>query len=138
MVSGQDELDSADLEGGTDRRRAKMADVLRLEQAMLRAEGATAEMKRLLEQRDTQPISRTQFYATFFGNAAINNPSKAKHFRSWCDEAWAAYQHAMSGAPRVSIEDMNKPFVEPVAAPLTPPAFKEPEFVSVAAEPARA
>lgn len=88
-----------------DARRARLVDLHRLESALAEATGRLKALEDFLAHRDSAPVSRSQFYAQFYSMAALSGKS-AKHFRVWCDDAWASYQEALTMSPRRTLDEL--------------------------------
>lgn len=99
QTDGGDEVES---EIPSDRRRARLADVVRLEQAICKAEGA---LEVLTRERD-KPMSREQFMA--HGTIALlasAGPQRIKNFRQYLLLAWSEYQQAANPAIPIPTQD---------------------------------
>lgn len=88
-----------------DGRRARLADLTRLESALSEATGRLKAIEDFIARRDSEPVSRSMFYAHFYSMAALSGKS-AKHFRVWCDDAWASYLEAMTCSPRRTLDQL--------------------------------
>lgn len=117
-TSTQDGADD-EIEGGQDRRRARMADLLRLETAITVATAKVEALEALLAKSATEPVNRSQFYANFFASATLAGIQKPGVVRDRADLAWATYLEALAGTPRRSIEEREAPVA---AAPAMLPA----------------
>lgn len=101
-----DRPESADAEGTGDGRRARLADVQRLETALADAVGQLKVLQDLIKKREETPIPKSEFYGNFYAMCALSGKS-AKHFRAWADEAWRSYISAMQAKPSDEVSNNN-------------------------------
>lgn len=96
--------DDGDEVGGTeDRRRAKLADIHRLEAAVAKAEGTLAAM----EKAPDRPISKTQFYNLAFpALLAADGARGIKFIRRNAAYAYSEYLLAVAGADFPSMDEV--------------------------------
>lgn len=104
MAKHGDEVEGDGLDG--DRRRARFADLARVEALLNQAMGRIAALEALLERQRSEPVSKPEFYARFYANIALSDPKNAKHARTFCDQAWTGYQEALACKPRTTLEQM--------------------------------
>lgn len=95
--------DLSDNDSPGDGRRARLADLQRLELALSEAAGRLKAIEDFISRRDNEPIPRGQFYGQFYAMCALSGKS-AKHFRAWADEAWRTYLAALSDSPKSEIQ----------------------------------
>jgi hypothetical protein len=89
----------------TDGRRARLADVQRLESALAEASARLKAIEEFVSNRDNAPISRSQFYAQIYAMSALVN-KRPQFIRDWADLAWSGYQDALNNKPRMTIQEV--------------------------------
>lgn len=89
----------------TDGRRARLADVQRVESALIEATARLKAMEEFIANRDSAPISRSQFYAQIYAMAILAG-KRPNFIRDVADIAWESYNEALNRVPRKTIDDM--------------------------------
>lgn len=113
-MRARDEM--TDDDPSTDGRRARLADVQRLETALANASGQLEAMQNALEHLDERPIPKAQFYAQFYMMSVLSGRN-IKHLRVLADSAWKSYMEAMAGKPAPTLEEIYGPSAQPADAP---------------------
>lgn len=104
-----------DDESISDGRRARLADVQRLEAALADATGQLKAMQEFLNKRDETPIPKAQFYAQFYAMSVLSGRN-FKHLRHLSDSAWESYLDAMNGKPAPTIGEIYGTTAQPADA----------------------
>lgn len=89
----------------SDGRRARLADVQRLESAIVEATARLKTLEEFIAKRDNSPISRGEFYGHVYAMAALAG-KRPGAIRDWADLAWKSYQDALTDAPRPTLEEV--------------------------------
>lgn len=119
--------DAGDEAVGQDGRRARLADLQRLEALLNVVEGKLEEVQRELAGRDTAPVSRSIFYANFYTFSALAGKAKPHVLRADADQAWEAYQEALTCAPRRTLDEVyGGKAPAKIAAPVAARPLSEP------------
>lgn len=98
-----------------DNRRARLADLQRLEAALSEATGQLKAMQAFLGSRDETPIPKAQFYAQFYMMSVLSGRN-IKHLRNLADAAWESYIGAMDGKPAPTLQEIYGPAAQPADA----------------------
>ncbi|MEB3198848.1 MAG: hypothetical protein VKP62_16775 [Candidatus Sericytochromatia bacterium] len=94
-----------DDEASSDGRRARLADVQRLETALAQAAGQLKAMQEFLSKRDETPVPKAQFYAQFYVMSVLSGRN-FKHLRHMADSAWKSYTDSMDGKPAPTLSEI--------------------------------
>lgn len=125
-----DEIEDQDESVPSDRRRVRLADLTRVEGVIQQAVGRLAEVEKALLVKDEGRMSRAEFYGRAI--ASMAGTLNHKQWRDLADKAWDTYCDAMAGAPRKSLEDLEREKAQnfaPVKAPtMTPANFDAPDL----------
>lgn len=120
MTKQTDQSSDDNVEFGSDGRRARLADLQRLEGRLAEAMGLIKALEQREAERETKPLSKPMFMAQVYAMSALAGKN-VKHIRVFAEESYRDYCEALAGVPRKSLDEIygglqapSAPMHEPV------------------------